>query len=73
MRLVNLDEQLLRLYIIRDDDKYTAEQRIAIIDCINAVKDTPEELGYTKVAKEIEQFNKGRYANGIKGFEFRAD
>ena len=65
MRLRDLDEQLLRLYLLRDNPKYTDMQRSAIIDCINAIKDTPEEVGYHNVPKEAEfltkQINRGGF------------
>ena len=58
MRLKNVDNLLLVLYNLRDNPKYTAAQRSAIIDCINAIKDAPEELGYYNVAKEAEFLTK---------------
>jgi len=58
MRLKDVDNLLLVLYNLRDNPKYTAMQRSAIIDCINAIKDVPEEFGYHNVAKEAEFLTK---------------
>lgn len=62
MHLKNLDDQLLRLYIIRDDPKWTADQRSAIIACINAVKDVPDVIAYHDIPKMTEYFTE-KYRN----------
>ena len=58
MHLKNLEDQLLRLYIIRDDPKWNADQRSAIIACIDAIKDVPDVFGYQNVPKMAEYFTK---------------
>lgn len=63
MRLRNLDNQLLLLYSLRDSSKYDARQRSAIIDCINALKDAPEELGYQDTGRLAEYLTK-KYNGG---------
>lgn len=64
MRLRNLDNQLLLLYSLRDNPKYNASQRSAIIDCINAIKSAPEELGYQDNSKLAEYLTK-KYNGGV--------
>lgn len=63
MRLRNLDNQLLLLYALRDSNKYNADQRSAIIDCINALKQAPEEIGYQDTGKAAEYLVK-KYIGG---------
>jgi hypothetical protein len=63
MRLRNLDNQLLLLYSLRDSSKYDARQRSAIIDCINALKEAPEEVGYQDTGRAAEYLVK-RYNGG---------
>ena len=55
MTLKNSDDILFRLYILRDDPKYTATQRQAIIDCIHIVKDVPIETNYSYLGKDVEK------------------
>lgn len=62
MHLKNLEDLLLPLYTIRDDPKWTADQRSAIIACIRAVKDTPDAVGYQNNPKLAEYFTK-QYPN----------
>ena len=63
MNLINSDELLLRLAIMRDNPKYTKDQQEAINDCINAVIDTPVEIKYRTldegVVKATKSFKKG--------------
>lgn len=58
MRLVNLDEILLRLDLVKDDPKYSKNQRDAIVDCIHAVKEVPEQVNYKYLGAEVTNFLK---------------
>lgn len=58
MNLKNSDEIMLRMAILRDNPKYTAEQVTAINDCINVVINTPTETNYRYMGEGVESATK---------------
>lgn len=60
MRLGDVEDQLMRLYILKDNPKYSTDQQKAIEDCISVIQDTPTPLGFHRVEDEVKYLNERR-------------
>lgn len=68
MRLVDLDEILIRLDMLHHHTKYSDEQKSAIEDCIDTVRDIPELIDYKSdhdIARKVGYILSNKHPGGL--------
>ena len=62
MNLKNSDEIILQLDMLLNQQKYSEDQKSAIRDCIEVIKNTPTETRYKDLGPQVaEAIRKARY------------
>ena len=68
MRLIDANEVLIRLDILRTMPHYSDEQKLAILDCINTIEEIPELVDYKSdhdIARKVGNLLSNKHPGGI--------